>query len=184
MKRSILWKTTKQTCPLCYRLRSGVKVQDMMTLMRHMLLDGHLAEQTDTKIPQEQEVKIPPCSALLKAWPSVRSARFIDANSYAVASPLIIVGETKTNQDWQPGSINDTMPLVKQHPPLQTAQYVHSLGSYVHYFIHITVSRTLQLTYKSIQQHFHKENLMEFIYCSVQPLGHTFIYRMRWSALH
>lgn len=31
----------------------------MMTLMRHMLLNGHLAEQTDTKIPQEQEVKIP-----------------------------------------------------------------------------------------------------------------------------
>lgn len=72
-----------------------LRFQDMMTLMRHMLLDGHLAEQRDTKIPQEQEVKIPPCSALPKAWPSVRSARFIDANSYAVASPLIIVGETK-----------------------------------------------------------------------------------------
>lgn len=41
------------------QITSGVKVQDMMTLMRHMLLDGHLAEHTDTKIPQEQEVKIP-----------------------------------------------------------------------------------------------------------------------------
>lgn len=77
----------------------------MMTLMmRHMLLDGHLAEQTDTKkkkkkIPQEQEVKNPSCSALLKVWLPVRSALFIDANSYAVASPLIIVGETKTNRD-------------------------------------------------------------------------------------
>lgn len=30
-----------------------------MAPMRHMLLNGHLAEQTDTKIPQEQEVKIP-----------------------------------------------------------------------------------------------------------------------------
>lgn len=36
-----------------------LRFQDMVTPMRHMLLDGRLAEQTDTKIPQEQEVQIP-----------------------------------------------------------------------------------------------------------------------------
>lgn len=39
----------RQTCPLCYILQSGVNVQDMMTLIRHMLHNGHLAGQTNTK---------------------------------------------------------------------------------------------------------------------------------------
>lgn len=119
MKCSIYKK--KKTCPLCYRLWSDVKVQDMMTPMRHMLLDGHLAEQTDTKIPQEQEVKIPHAVHYWKSGCQSDLLILSIANSYAVASPLIIVGETKTKNDWQPGFINDTMHLVKQHPPLQTA---------------------------------------------------------------
>lgn len=43
----------KNTNLLCYR--SDVKVREVM--MTHMLLNGHLAEQTDTEIPQEQEIK-------------------------------------------------------------------------------------------------------------------------------
>lgn len=112
-------KTNEQTRPLCYRLRRGVKVQDMMMLMRHMLLDGHLAEQTDTKIPQEQEVRIP--HAVHYREPGGQSDLAVSSMPYSVASPLIIVGETDANPDWQPGSINDTMHLVKQHPPLQAA---------------------------------------------------------------
>lgn len=102
-------------------LWGDVKVQDMMMLMRHMLLEGHLAEKRDTKNPIRTGSQTPSCSALLKVRPPVRSARFIDANLYAASSPLIIVGETKTNWDWQPGSVNDTMHLVKQHPPLHKA---------------------------------------------------------------
>lgn len=32
---------------LCYILQSGVNIQDMKTLIRHMLHNGHLAEQTN-----------------------------------------------------------------------------------------------------------------------------------------
>lgn len=78
----------------------------MMTLMmRHMLLNGHLAEQTPKK-PQNSTgtgSQNPSCSALLKAWPTLRTARFIDANSYAVASPLIIVGETEQKNKQKKG---------------------------------------------------------------------------------
>lgn len=53
----------RQTCPLCYILQSGVNVQDMMTLIRHMLHNGYLVGQTNTKIiiPQEQEKSFTQC---------------------------------------------------------------------------------------------------------------------------
>lgn len=54
----------RQTCPLCYILQSGVNVQGMMTLIRHMLHNGHLVGQTNTKkiiIPQEQEKSFTQC---------------------------------------------------------------------------------------------------------------------------
>lgn len=184
MKCSILWKKTNKhvLCATDYEVMlhgSGHDDADETHATQWTL--GRTNRHRNSTGTGSQN---PSCSALLKVWPPVRSARFIDANSYTVASPLIIVGETKTKNDWRPGSINDTMHLVKQHPPLQTANMYTSLSSYVHYFIHITVSSTLRLTYNNNHQHFHKENLIELIYCSGQPLGYTFIYRMKRSALH
>lgn len=173
MKCSLLWKNKQHV--LC-ATEVMLRVQDMMW---HMLLNGQLGRTKRHQNSTGTGSQNPSCSALRKIWPPVTSDRSIDANSYAVASHLIIVGETKPKSDWRPGSTNNTMHIVKEHP--SNNQYVHS---YVRYFIHITVSSTLRLTYRTNHQHRHKENLMEFIYCSVRPLGYTFIYRMKWSALH
>lgn len=80
---------------LCYILQSGVNIQDMKTLIRHMLHNGHLAEQTNNKKKIHRNGKKPSRSTLLKVWLPVRSDCFTDANSYTVASPLIIVGKRK-----------------------------------------------------------------------------------------
>lgn len=178
MKCSILWKTNKHVlCATEVMLRFRTWWQDTCYSM------DDLAEQTDTIIPQEQEVKIPSCSALLKVLLPGRFDPLLGCQLIHGSQPLDHCwrSETKKNDRQQPGSINDTMHPVKEHPLLQTAKYVHSPSSHV---IHITVSSTLGLTHRTNHQHFHKENLMEFIYCSVRPLGYTFIYRMKWSALH
>jgi len=79
------------------------------------------------------------------------------------SQPLDHCWRNETKKRRRPGSINDTMHLVKQHPPLQTTNMYTLLSSHVHYFIHITVSSTLLLTYTTNHQHFHKEHLLEFI---------------------
>lgn len=97
----------KKTCPFCYRLWGDVMVKDMMMLMRLMLLEGHLAEQTDTKNPIRTGSQTHSCSALLKVWLPVRSAWFIDANSSRWPAPWSLLANPK-----QSGTDNQVLLMI------------------------------------------------------------------------
>lgn len=160
------------TCPLCYRLWGGVKVSghDDAWWDTCCSMDTWQNGQTERdrererkKIPQEQEVKIP--HAVRHRKPGRRSgppARSVPTHLRWPAPWSLLANRARSGTDGQV-LVTDTMHLVKQHPPLQTAAHSQrSPPSYVHYFIHITVSGTFTLTYNINLWHFPQKDSIEF----------------------
>ena len=138
-------QTNKQTCPCATDYQVMLRFRTWWRRWDTCYFDGHLAEQTDTKIPQEQEVRIPHAVHYWK--PGVGQVSLFHRCQ-------LIHGSQPHDHCWRSRKHTRTdsqVPLtilcnlVKQHPPLW--MYLHSLSSHVRYFIHITVSSTLRLTY-------------------------------------
>lgn len=151
-------------------------------MVGHMLLDGQLGTTNRRHNSTGTGSQDPSCSALLEVWPQVQSDRFINANSHRVASPLIIVGETENKLKRPTTRFHQR--YCASYKGTSAASHSQRVHVHAHRSIHVAVSSTLRLIDRTNHQHFHKENRMELIYCSVRPPGYTFICRTKWSALH